>query len=76
MLEMVANIKERGLAKKSAAPKIFAEKERSDKILQRYATSNAMRKQRRSEALENLAPEIMEHLVSYDPIEVHISWPM
>ena len=54
VLEMVANVKEKELAKKSAAMKIVAEKERSDKILQRYATSNA-RKRKRSETLENLA---------------------
>ena len=59
VLETVANVKERELAKKSAAMKIIAEKERSDKILRRYATSNAMRKRKRSEALENLAPEII-----------------
>ena len=58
VLEMVANVKEKELAKKSAAMKIVAEKERSDKILQRYATSNA-RKRKRSEPLENLAPEII-----------------
>ena len=46
VLEMVANVKEKELAKKSAAAKIVAEKERSDKILQRYATSNAMRKRK------------------------------
>ena len=33
VLEMVANVKEKELAKKSAATKIVAEKERSDKIL-------------------------------------------
>ena len=46
VLEMVANAKEKELAKKSAAAKIVAEKERSGKILQRYATSNAMRKRK------------------------------
>ena len=58
VLEMVANVEEIELAKKSAAMKIVAEKERSDNILQRYATSNAMRKRKRSKALENLLPEI------------------
>ena len=43
MLEMVANVKEKELAKKSAAAKIISEMERSDKILQRYATSNAIK---------------------------------
>ena len=49
VLEMVANVKEKELAKKSTAAKIVvAVKERSDKILQRYATSNAMMKRKRS----------------------------
>ena len=51
VLEMVTNVKKKEPAKKSAAMKIIAEKERSDKILERYATSNAMRKRRRSEEL-------------------------
>ena len=34
VLEMVANVEEKELAKKSAATKIVAEKERSGKILQ------------------------------------------
>ena len=46
VLEMVANVKEEELARKSAAAKI--EKERSNKILQRNATPNAMRKRKRS----------------------------
>ena len=46
---MVANVKEKELAKKSTAAKIVvAVEERSDKILQRYATSNAMMKRKRS----------------------------
>ena len=59
VLEMVTNVKKKEPAKKSAAMKIVAEKERSDKILERYATCNAMRKRKRSEELENLAPEII-----------------
>ena len=39
VLEMVANVEEKELSKKSAAAKIVAGRERSGKILQRYATS-------------------------------------
>ena len=59
VLEMVSNVKEKELEKKSAAINIVAEKERSDKIPEKYATSNAMRKRKRSEELGNLAPEII-----------------
>ena len=43
VLEMVSNVKEKELEKKSAAINIVAEKERSDKIPEKYATYNAMR---------------------------------